>query len=259
MPLGAVLAGIGQVAGPIAGSIGAAALQRKWALQDWNRVNAYNHPKEQVRRNAEAGLPLAAMFSGSGGSTSSDVGSSNVDPTLGSAQGINNYMQHQMQKKQRELIDAQIYTEQGRGQTAWKEAALKANELTRDLDRLQYDINAEGKDTVAPGYMPPSNQVQGMVRERQMQEARLFVERNINHFKQIDFNLRKAKNEADIALVGAQLNNMCLDAGIKQQIINERNVVQVLIQQMQKDGISAAEAFGHMLLTGGFQTNILNK
>lgn len=111
MPITEVLAGIGAAASPIIGSIGSAALQRKWALQDWNRVNAYNHPKEQVKRNSEAGLPLAAMFS-QGGSTSSAPSQTSVDPTLGTAQGLEKFFTNRMQRKQVELIDQQI-REQG--------------------------------------------------------------------------------------------------------------------------------------------------
>lgn len=101
---------LGNIAAPLtaAASLGSAALQRRWALKDWQRVNAYNHPSAQVARLREAGLPLASMFSGSGGSTSSDVRSSNVDPSLGVAQGISAYMMNRMQRKQMQLVDEQI-------------------------------------------------------------------------------------------------------------------------------------------------------
>lgn len=93
---------------PTIGAIGSSLLQRKWALKDWHMQNEYNSPKAQVARLKEAGLPLATMFGGQGGSTSSDVQSTNVDPTMGSAKGLEAYMQNRMQKKQAELIDAQI-------------------------------------------------------------------------------------------------------------------------------------------------------
>lgn len=108
MPLGPVLAGIGSALAPIGGAIGSAALQRSWALKDWERVNEYNSPKNQVARAREAGLPLASMFSGSGGSTSSAPNATNVDPTLGTAQGLQASALNRMQRKQLQLMDEQI-------------------------------------------------------------------------------------------------------------------------------------------------------
>lgn len=106
-PFGETLAGFAAPISAVA-SLGSAAIQRGWALKDWRRVNEYNSPKAQVARLREAGLPLASMFSGSGGSQSADVKSSQVDPTLGTAQGLSAYMQNRMQRKQIELIDQQI-------------------------------------------------------------------------------------------------------------------------------------------------------
>lgn len=104
MPFGADLA-LGAIS-PIA-SIGAAALQRNWALKDWHRQNEYNSPKQQINRNKQAGLPLAAMFS-QGGSTSSDVRATQVDPSLGTARGIEAFQSNRLQRKQLQLMDEQI-------------------------------------------------------------------------------------------------------------------------------------------------------
>lgn len=108
MPDPSTLATIATSAIPSIGSIGAAALQRNWALKDWNRVNAYNHPKEQVSRLRQAGLPLASMFSGSGGSTSSAPNTPSIDPTLGTAKGLDSYFTNQLTRKQVQLLDEQI-------------------------------------------------------------------------------------------------------------------------------------------------------
>lgn len=93
---------------PSIGSLGAAAIQRNWALKDWNRVNAYNTPKEQVKRLREAGLPLATMFGGQGGSTASPVDTTQVDPTLGTARGLEAHFTNRMQRKQLELMDQDL-------------------------------------------------------------------------------------------------------------------------------------------------------
>jgi len=39
------------------------AQNRKWALQDWNRQNAFNAPKQQMQRYKEAGLNPNLIYS----------------------------------------------------------------------------------------------------------------------------------------------------------------------------------------------------
>lgn len=46
---------LGSIVGSISGAI-QARKARKWALEDWNRQNAYNHPSAQMSRLREAGL-----------------------------------------------------------------------------------------------------------------------------------------------------------------------------------------------------------
>lgn len=135
---------------PSFGAIGAAALQRHWAIKDWNRVNAYNHPKAQIGRLKEAGLPLASMFSGSGGSTSTDVRGSSVDPTLGAAAGLQAYFQNRLQKKQLLLLDAQIRAEnadadQKEGYAAWLKKQTKGLDGT-DTTNQAYSLDLD-RDT----------------------------------------------------------------------------------------------------------------
>lgn len=117
MPL-PILAALGAASIPVAGSLGAAAMQRKWALKDWDRINAYNHPGQQIKRLKEAGLPLASMFSGSGGSTSSDIRQSEVDPSLGTASGVDRYFSTRLQQQQLELMKAQTYKATAEAQEA---------------------------------------------------------------------------------------------------------------------------------------------
>lgn len=61
--------------------------QRQWALDDWNRVNEYNHPLQQMQRLKEAGLnPNLVYGSGSGAS-----GMSNSVPTQGTYSQVTPY------------------------------------------------------------------------------------------------------------------------------------------------------------------------
>lgn len=101
-----------------AGSMGAAALQRKWALKDLAAQNLYNSPKMQVQRNTEAGLPLAAMFGGGVTQQSEQPRATNVDPNLGVARGIEAYQNNRMNQKQLELLDAQIKKTDAEGDEA---------------------------------------------------------------------------------------------------------------------------------------------
>jgi len=105
IPWGSILTGTI----PVLGSLGAAAIQRKQALADWQRMANYNHPGAQAQRLKAAGIPLSAMFNGSGATQQApDVKSTNVDPTLGSAKGMDNYFTNRMQQKQLELLEKQI-------------------------------------------------------------------------------------------------------------------------------------------------------
>lgn len=94
--------------GSIVGSLGSAAISRRWAIKDLKAQNEYNSPRAQVKRLKQAGLPLATMFGGQGGSTSDQPRSSEIDPSLGAARGMENYFQNRMQKAQLQLIDQQL-------------------------------------------------------------------------------------------------------------------------------------------------------
>lgn len=126
----------------VGASLGAAAIQRNWALKDWHRQNEYNLPINQVKRNRDAGLPLAAMFS-QGGSTSTDVRSSEVDPTLGVAQGIQQYQQNRLLRKQLQMLDEEIGIKE-----AEKVIAQVAANKAMDEDR--YYHQNKGKE-IEPG------------------------------------------------------------------------------------------------------------
>jgi len=95
---GAVIPGIGAQA--------SAQMQRRWALDDLERQNEYNSPAAQLQRLKAAGLPAASFFSGGVSSQSDMPRSSNVDPTLGYAEGVQNFMQNRMQQAQIRAIEA---------------------------------------------------------------------------------------------------------------------------------------------------------
>lgn len=89
--------------------------QRQWAIEDRDYANRYNHPKAQIQRLKDAGLPLASFFGGGAGSQSADVRNTNIEPELGSADVLSKGAQFTIQREQaammklqKDLIQAQI-------------------------------------------------------------------------------------------------------------------------------------------------------
>lgn len=199
---------------PIAGAFGSAALQQSYAQKNWDRVNAYNHPKEQIKRLKEAGLPLATMFGGQGGSTSSSIDTPNVDPSLGVAEGLQKGALFAMQKKQMAIMDQEL-----RVKTA--EADIKEDERNYQLGRTL--DSSDGKNI--PDFEPQfgdTNQVQGIRRERAIKEAEL-------SFKGIENELRKINLNNAPEQIRAQIDHILQGIKIQgQQILRDENYSKML-------------------------------
>lgn len=178
MPIGPAIA----AAAPVIGSLAGGLLQRNWALKDWHRINEYNHPKNQVKRLQEAGLPLASMFSGSGGSTSTDVRGSQIDPSLGTAEGLQAYNQNRMVRKQLQLMDENI----GKAEAEKIIAQVGANKA------LEEDRFYQGPKYDDKGFLIEGNRRQdSLALSMREQEARTKT-------VEIIADLQRAKTEADI-------------------------------------------------------------
>ena len=91
---------------------------RKNALSDWNRQNAYNHPTQQMQRLKEAGLNPNLVYGGGATTTAQPIKSPdaqvpNIDAqkipeTMGAFQGIKNQqLEYSRIQKAMELQDAQ--------------------------------------------------------------------------------------------------------------------------------------------------------
>lgn len=86
---------------PVVGNVISSAIQRGQSRRDIERQNEYNSPKNQLARLREAGLPAATMLGGSYVNAQTDLPQvSNLDPTLGTAKGIETFMQNRIQKQQ---------------------------------------------------------------------------------------------------------------------------------------------------------------
>jgi len=91
---------------------------RKNALEDWNRQNAYNHPSQQMQRLKEAGLNPNLVYGGGATTTAQPVRNTdmqvpNIDPqkipeTIGAFQSVKNQqLEYSRIQKAMELQDAQ--------------------------------------------------------------------------------------------------------------------------------------------------------
>lgn len=209
---------------PIVGSFASAALQQKYALKNWERQNAYNHPKEQIKRLKEAGLPLAAMFSGSGGSsTSQSIDNPNVDSNLGTAEGIQKGLMFQMQKKQMELLQDQIYTEKGRGAREWTEAYRSKTQADKEANEVYgYQLVPEGmEDQDTQIFSPATNQIRGLQIQREQQIANKEATVLSNEIQRIKEGLTKEQMRAEIDRILVDITAHKGYAELRDQVIKD--------------------------------------
>lgn len=175
---------------PVIGAFGSAALQQHYAQKNWDRVNAYNHPKQQIQRLKEAGLPLATMFGGQGGSTSTPINTPNVDPTLGTAEGMSRGMQLEFQRRQMQLMDQNI-------RSATYDADIKEKLRDFELETTLDSSDGENRPDFEPQF-GDSNLIQGVRRERALKEVQLGTDRVIQALKNIDLTNAPEKIRAEI-------------------------------------------------------------
>lgn len=146
---------------PIAGQIIGGMIERGQSRRAIERQNEYNTPVNQLARLREAGLPFAAFSDTAAGNQSQPQ--ETRDSGLGE---IGQYASTRMMQKQMELLDAQIYTEQGQGEKVWKEAWIKQNEGRELEDRVNESLAITSDDRVIPANA--SNQVRTLKREREI-------------------------------------------------------------------------------------------
>lgn len=166
-------------AGSAVGAIGSTLLQRHYSIKDRAHQEAYYHPAAEKARLAEAKIPMAAMFSGGFGGESSVPNAPNVDPTLGTAKGIETFLQNRFQKQQIELLQKQI-------ELLNKELPIKDEELRKtaaDADYRTADARIKMQDA---GYQTAfddqspgkTNRVVTLESQKQQQLAKEWISRN---------------------------------------------------------------------------------
>lgn len=177
---GEVLGGVLSSAIPVVGAGISAALERSWAKRDLAEQRAYNSPANQLRLLEEAGLPAAAYFSSGVSAQSDQPRATNVDPTLGTAEGVNNYFQNRLQRVQLEALSAEARS---------KKAQADIDEADRDW-WLRGERSAAGDITNPRGTMLQSEQ-----RKRLAEAA---TSEFLRDMRESDLSVRQQMNDAEL-------------------------------------------------------------
>lgn len=122
------------------------ALQRKDNLADWDRVNEYNHPKQQMERLRQAGLNPHLVYGKGADTTAMSINESSMDnfnartppSTLGESTGnaLNAYFGNKMRQAQTDNLYQQ-------NEVLQQDAALKAAQTGKtlaDTARSSFDL-----------------------------------------------------------------------------------------------------------------------
>jgi len=160
------------------GSIVGGIINRGQARRDIAEQNAYNHPKAQLARLREAGLPMAAMTGGNVGNQSS-LPTSHSGTQIGEGVGkIGNYITTQMQLKQLKILDEEI--------------RLKGTEADKNEAERDWLLSGRGEDRAGTN-------LTGMLKTRlntsMLTEA---SQRITNALQNIDLSFRGAEKSLNI-------------------------------------------------------------
>lgn len=213
------------------GALGGAALARGGSRRAIREQNEYNHPKNQLQRIREAGLPAAAMFGGAHAGNQSVVAESESGVGEAIRGGIDSYISTTMQKKQLELMQAQI------------EATKAGKEKT--LQEAQHILNRNVLDNLDPTQGDPISFLARMQRfEYEAREISLFAQRNSWQMQQLESNMKAdlIKDGTLSAITRNQLQSMLNALKLSDQAINRGLIMDTLVEQMKKGGIHLAEA-----------------
>lgn len=246
---------------PVVGAVGAAFLQRKWALKDLERQNAYNHPRAQKERLRQAGLPLATMFGGQGGSTSEQPQNTQVDPSLGTAKGLESFYQNRMQTKQQQLMDEQMsqiasskaltdqqtLTEKARTMREWANALNDRVNSQRNNETFNYEMfDNLGKGSMEGWSGQDTNLVRGLSRTRQQQELTRIATGLSNSLQGVELSNKDAKTKAEI------LHALSSSAEINMRIKNEtarRQFQNEVLARWSQGGVDNMSAFKMLVVS----------
>lgn len=203
------------------------------------RQNEYNHPKNQVQRIREAGLPYAALT----GSTSGNQSQVQEIAPSGIREGIQDYVSTTMNRKQIELIQAQ--TEAAQAQA--RKTDVEANTAAYDLQLRQTDPTTT--DPVSYGARMAQF-------EYEIKKANSIISQNQEYISTIDKNIKKELYEDGTlsTITRKQLEALIGAITRQNQEINKARVMDTVIEYVKKDGIKLHEALILAITTGQIGT-----
>lgn len=188
-----------------------------------NRQNEYNSPLEQVKRLREAGLPMAAMTGAGAGNQSQ----AQTETGSGISEGINTYIQTSLQRKQMDLIEAQIRVQdaqekalQAGTEKTWVEALREKTASDKELDSVyNYDL-IEGTGNVQPE--GTTNQIGNIVREQNLRTAQQYLSENQSKAIQLEMDIKKQRNPIEVQEIRTRIDKMLTDMGVQIADLNMR-------------------------------------
>lgn len=228
-----------------------------------NRQNRYNSPMEQVARMREAGLPLAAL---DGTAQAGNQSQAPQSPDLGEGgrelgNNIRQFVMNSQQRMQNKLMEEQIGLLKAQKQKEWALAldaqvnsqrnnALWQDQLRTDIpDNTKLYPHTQGGQNI--------NMMQDVVRDRQIRQAELsareasvWVNRNEALLKGLEYDIRNDMYKSGLvkAETIARIRQMMANAGLSEQQIRQNGLMDILINKMMEDGISAGDAMKWILL-----------
>lgn len=253
MPIGELFGGILSAAIPGIGAASAANLQRRWALQDLERQNIYNSPAEQLKRLRDAGLPAAAFFSSGASSQSDQPRSVNVDPTLGAAQGVNNFFTNRLQQAQIRAMEAQIANTQAQTRSANADADIK--ESARDFELSNWDASDDRFQK--PLFNKLQTERRKLLAEAELAEVRRDIERITASYKNDMSFVELERNKEELNRVRASIKEtLSRNDLLREQFTNMQHFTSWqhrVISEWEKSGgkVSTIELLLERLLYGG--------
>lgn len=239
---------------PSAANIFSLVLQRRWARKDLERQNRYNSPAEQLKRLKEAGLPAAAFFSGGVSSQSDQPRSTEVSPDLGTSAFFDKFAMNQLQKKQLEIMDAEVREKRAN-------ASLKESEAQWLLTNRMSNQDP----SFAPGTVHPRQhlllQADMNMKDYQVRNIRITneIEETVNKIKKLELDNR---SDYDRNRMAQEVVKLVMQNDMMKQVIDTTRDKMVFMravsQGFQKDGIKGIEAILFNLMYGEGGVNALN-
>jgi len=120
-------------------------MQRQWAQSDWNQVNAYNAPTQQMQRYKEAGLNPQLIYGSAQNSPSAMVRTTNTEAPKADSHGILQGMQT-MGNAASDTLNAYFANKSLENSTALTQAQILNLKASADKTSLDNEVTRKSFD-----------------------------------------------------------------------------------------------------------------